>query len=416
MHTSPPLKAMIMLPASRNTILYACVYRLPQIVALITACLLSSAMAAAKAAFPSRPLDRAQVLVWMDFGESTRRVEKLISRAGIDFQPATDYLDLVKTLGAPAEFLDALGKLRAVGATPSYSAEQQAAFGQLSACLTLARKGQDSDAVKECQVATSSDPSVTYFALAEVLMRQRRVEDALAALRLAAKADPSIPETHNFLGLALGDLGDKRGAKKEFQKAIQLDPDFDSPYNNLGGLALQERDLKTAGEEFRQALRVDPDSASSHNNLAATLILGGNLDGGIAELRKAVLLEPEVAFRHSGLADALVRKKDFEGAVGEYRQALALEPKSAQLHAELALILWRLQRTDQALAECEAAGQSPGLNDQIRNACAPIQQQAASNESQPGTTAATRPSGTNAPLGLVRLPQSLRGTGWEVVQ
>ena len=105
MHTSPPLKAMIMLPASRNTILYACVYRLPPIVALITACLLSSVSAAAKEVFPSRPLDRAQVLVWMDFGESTQRVEKLISRAGIDFQPATDYLDLVKTLAPPPSFL-----------------------------------------------------------------------------------------------------------------------------------------------------------------------------------------------------------------------------------------------------------------------------------------------------------------------
>jgi hypothetical protein len=42
-----------------------------------------------------------QVLVWMDFGESVRWVKKLIDRAGIDFEPTSEYLALLKTLGAP---------------------------------------------------------------------------------------------------------------------------------------------------------------------------------------------------------------------------------------------------------------------------------------------------------------------------
>src|SRR5208283_1420407 len=88
------------------------------IVVLIAAYVLRCGSLAAKGAFPSRPLDRAQVLVWMDFGESTRRVKKLIERAGIDFEPTSEYLALLKSLGAPAGFVDAVGKLRPTG-TPS---------------------------------------------------------------------------------------------------------------------------------------------------------------------------------------------------------------------------------------------------------------------------------------------------------
>jgi uncharacterized protein len=390
--------------------------RRPTIVALVAAYLFSFGSVSGKDAFPSRPLDRTQVLVWMDFGESIRRVKKLINRAGIDFEPTSEYLALLKTLGAPTDFVDALGKTQAAGTTSTYPAEQDAAFGHLSSCLTLARKGQVSDAVKECQTATGFEPSVTYFALADVLMRQRKVEDAVAALRLAEKANPSIPETHNLLGLALGDRGDKRAAKKEFQKAIKIDPDYDSPYNNLGYLALQERDLKTADEEFRQALRVDPDSASAHNNLAAVRMMRHNLDGGIAEMRKAVQLEPESAFRHSGLAEALMMKKDYEGAVGEFRQALALEPKRAEWHAKLALILWQLQRRDQAVAECQAAGQGAGFDDRIRTACEAIHQQVSLSTSQPSAQATASSMKTETSVPVVRLPQGMRGAGWEVVE
>ena len=245
----------------------------------------------------------------MDFGESTRRVEKLIGRAGVDFQPTSDYLTLLKTLGAPPAFLDAIGRLRPTGTPSTYSPDQETGFGHLSACLTLASKGQFPDAERECQAATNSEPSVTYFALADVLSRERNYEAALRAVRSAEKADPSIPDTHILLGLVLAERGDKRGAKKEYRKAIQLDPDYDSPYNNLVALALQERDLKAAYEEVREALRVDPDSAATHNNLGTILLMQHDLDGGIAELRKAVLLEPNVAFRHSGLAEALIHEK-----------------------------------------------------------------------------------------------------------
>ena len=159
------------------------------IVALISAYLFMSGATNAKDAFPARPLDRAQVLAWMDFGESTSRVKKLIERAGIDFEPTGDYLALLKNLGAPAGFVEAVGKQHPTGAPSKYSPAQQAGFDHLSTCLTMAKTGRFEEAENHCQAATSFEPGVTDFALGEVLIRERKYEAALGALRSAAHAD-----------------------------------------------------------------------------------------------------------------------------------------------------------------------------------------------------------------------------------
>ena len=78
------------------------------------------------------------------------------------------------------------------------------------------------------------------------------------------------------------------------------------------------------------------------------------------------------------------------------------------------MIFWQLHRTDQALAECQAAGQGAGFDDRIRNACETIHQQVALSASQPGTAASASSGGVATPTPLLRLPLALAGAGGEV--
>jgi len=383
----------------------------------VAALALNCAYPAEKGAFPSRPLDRTQVLVWMDFGEAAGRVETLIGRAGVDFKPSDEYLELLKSIGAPADLLETLRKLQPTGTPARDTPAQQAAFGQLSKCLTLARQSQFVDAEKECQAATSAEPSVSYNALGDVLLREQKFQVALAALRSAEKADPSVPEIHNWLGLTLRRLGDMSGAKKEYEKAVELDREYETPHCNLADLALIKHDLKRAESEAREALRLDPSSASAHNNLAGVFLFKGDVDDMIAELRTAAQLEPGGVFRHSALAQALLMKKDYEGAAAEYRTALSLAPDWAEGHARLARVLLELHRPDEAVAECQAAGQVVRhMSNELRAECDAIREQAAAAATRPGAAGTTSQGGTAAPLQGMPLPRNLQVMHDNIVQ
>src|ERR1017187_6299177 len=128
----------------------------------------TTAVYSAQTAFPAKPLDRAQVLVWMDFGDESGRVMQLIGRVGIDFQPTPEYLQLLKDSGGSAALIDSVTHAKM---TPAAAGMGDDAFGHLSGCMLLAHKKQFVQAQKECAAATSEEASVSYFALGNVLIK-----------------------------------------------------------------------------------------------------------------------------------------------------------------------------------------------------------------------------------------------------
>jgi tetratricopeptide (TPR) repeat protein len=300
-------------------------------------------MYSAQPAFPAKPLDRAQVLVWMDFGDESGRVTQLIGRVGIDFQPTPEYLQLLKDSGASAALIDAVTQAKK---TPAAATMGDVALGHLSGCMILAHKKQFAEAQKECSAATPEEPSITYFALGNVLLKAGDAAAALEAFRSAEKADPGIPDTHNYAGLAIQALANAKlspqlaqlgykdfdGALKEYQQAIKLDRDYDTPHNNEADIDLVKGDSAAADREVREALRIAPDSASAHHNLASVYVEQKKLPDAIAEFRKAEALDPNTAFRHATLAGMLDITGDHTAAAAEYERAIALEPGDTNFH------------------------------------------------------------------------------------
>ena len=242
------------------------------LVTVVILCFASSFLspALAQRKFPSKPLSRVQVLVWMDFGDESFRVVQLIGRAGIE--PSPEYLSLIKNLRASPKLLETLGVTHPLGSPAIPTPGEEAVFAHISSCMTLAAKKQFADAEKECEAATSDEPQITYFALGNVRLKEGKYQAAVDAFRAAEKADPAIPDTHNYAGLGLGSLHDEKGSKREFDEAIRLDSDYDTPHNNVAGAFLAVNDLGTASREIREALRINPESGTAHNNLGVVLL------------------------------------------------------------------------------------------------------------------------------------------------
>jgi uncharacterized protein len=308
------------------------VYALPAVRSVSLLALLASTccVCSAQTAFPQRPLDRAQILIWIDFGEEGNRVEQLIGRAGIGFQASPDYLSLLKDVGGDSKLLDAI--IRAKQTTTSGVGMSDTVFGQLVSCLKMASKKQYDAAEKACKAATSEEPGVTYFAFGNIELKQGKYDAALEAFRAAEKADPSVPDSHNYAGLVLQSKHDATGAEKEYQQAIQLDAAYDTPHNNLADMALEKNDVKTAERELREALRINPNSGSAHNNLAAVYFKQKKYADVLSEMRKAAEVEPNDPFRHAKLGEFLEATGDHAGAATEYRSAIVLAPGVERYH------------------------------------------------------------------------------------
>ena len=331
-----------------------------------------TAMYSAQTAFPAKPLDRARVLIWMDFGDESGRVIQLIGRVGIDFQPTPEYLQLLKDSGASAAQIDSVTHAKT---TPAATASMSdVAFGHLSGCTILAHKKQFAEAQKECSAATSEEPSVTYFALGKVLIKAGNAAAALDALRSAQIADPGIPETANYVGVVM-QIKDLDDAMKEYKQAIKLDPDYETPHSNLAVGLVQKGDLKGAEREAREALRIAPNSASAHNNLAGVYFKQKKMNDAVSEMRKAEELDPDWGFRHANLAALLDLTGDHAAAATEYERAVALEPDNTNFHGGLIRALAEKNDTGALLTECDAVEQRFPTDDRFRQVCAAVRGQ-----------------------------------------
>ncbi len=136
--------------------------------------------------------------------------------------------------------------------------------------------------------------------------------DAPAArghLEEALRVNPSA-EVHFNLGVALGMLGDDRGAAGHYRQAVSLDPGKAEAHYNLGLIVARQGGAREALGHFEEAIRSDPGSAGAHFNAALALAALGRIAEGREHVRAGLsLAEPgrrrELETYFQGLAPGL---------------------------------------------------------------------------------------------------------------
>jgi len=95
--------------------------------------------------------------------------------------------------------------------------------------------GQLADCEKTVQRALAIDPDDpgSLYLLGLLRYRQDRLDDALDALSLSARFNPTNAATQNFLGCVLADKGLHTAAETAMRKALQADPDYADAHFNL---------------------------------------------------------------------------------------------------------------------------------------------------------------------------------------
>ena len=298
------------------------------------------------------PLTMGQVLVWMDGGTESLRVEQLVERQGIDFDPTAELLDSLKVLNAKPSFLEKL-KSAKVTHSATGSVKEQTAYTELFKCLQKAFSGADAEAERECLAAETDEPSTARFALGLLAKRRGNSSEALRSFRAAVEAAPTIPDNHNYLAWAYRKLGELDHAEAEYREAMRLDPAYETPVSNLADIYLAKNDPVQAERYARQAIVLMKEDAWAHNELGIALCKQQKFTECLAELREAERLDPDDAFRHTQLGTMLWNTGKCSDAVHEFQQATKLDPSNSYTHIRLLTLLLQLGRKDETQTECE---------------------------------------------------------------
>ena len=194
--------------------------------------------------------------------------------------------------------------------------------------------GKKEAAVEVMQALARSHPDlvVVQSSLADILRREDRCAEAVAAYDAALALVPKVERSHWPLffsrGICQEKLRDWGKAEVDFRRALELKPGQPQVLNYLG-YSLVDRGLKLdeALEMIQQAVRAEPEAGYIIDSLAWAYFRLGRYEEALAPMEKASVLEPVDAVVTDHLGDVywmVGRKREAEF---QWHRALSFGPE-----------------------------------------------------------------------------------------
>ena len=208
-------------------------------------------------------------------------------------------------------------------------------------------------------VAKNSQDYRAWFDLGFVFNETDRRSEAIDAYRKAVAAKPDVFESNLNLGMLLAASGNAE-AETYVRAATQLKPS-DQPQEGLArawgilGDILREKQPADALNAYAEAAKLNPKEPRTHLAAANILEAQGDLAGAESEYRKVRELDPDSAEALEGLVRVYSRGKRWPEAEVSLREFLKGKPADAEVRARLGRVLMAQGRTDEGVAELEAA-------------------------------------------------------------
>lgn len=246
------------------------------------------------------------------------------------------------------------------------------AAGLLLVCLLLdggfpRHPSRRSEAELAARVAARPDDLRAVEALAKRYVDSDRPREAEALLSEAVARAPDDAKLHNRLGVARAMLGDRKGARAAFDRALVLEPNLASARANRARLAGGAGDMATALPDAREAVRLEPNDPE-YQRLLGNLLTEIQDHSGAADAYAAwARLSPRCREAHIAEGFACVRAERYAQGAAALRAARDLGPLEPPEALFLGLALAEAPTTPQDAAEAErllrgivAAGQDEG--------------------------------------------------------
>ena len=189
---------------------------------------------------------------------------------------------------------------------------------------------------------------------AKVDLFEKKLDDAVTALRSAINSRPEWAQAHFVLGTALAMKGDETGARSELARALEIDASLLPARRVLAQVHAGLRENEYAVEEGRRYLRERPDDVQLRILVAQSLIRMGKSEDAEREL----VAIPEEAYNaevHYAYGRLRMGKGDFVGAREQLTQALELLPTNHDILNSMYILDREQGRVEESIERIDAA-------------------------------------------------------------
>ena len=166
--------------------------------------------------------------------------------------------------------------------------------------------------------------------MANVLMGEDRVDDAISHYSSALSLKPDYADAHDNLGVALAKKGLMPNAIEEFRQTLALDPTIGVAHFNWGTALAHQGDLPGAIEHYQRALAINATNVEAHVNWGNALVRLARPEEAIAHYKAALAIRPGHAGAQMNWGVALAQAGKLDEAAEHFRAAILLDPGLAQ--------------------------------------------------------------------------------------
>jgi superkiller protein 3 len=214
------------------------------------------------------------------------------------------------------------------------------------------------------------DPTLrdTHLFIGEALYASGHVRASISELRAAAEGGQSNPAAAALLGDAYQALNQPEQAIAAYKQASALAPAA-AGYQLVLGICLEKLHRRVeAMEAYERALQLEPSYALAHIRLGILLANCGRREEGLAHCKRAVILAPRSVLAHNALGTVYTLYGQYVEARAEYYKAVELNPWFLFGQANLGSALEKMNLPEQAMVhfkECMriAAGEKQDMQD-----------------------------------------------------
>jgi arylsulfatase A-like enzyme/tetratricopeptide (TPR) repeat protein len=229
-------------------------------------------------------------------------------------------------------------------------------YAMIGLADTLVAQGKVDDAIAGYEHFLKQDPNNAQilYRLAQVQLDAGRDDAAAANFRKTLAVEPATARAEVGLGVVFFHDNKPGEAKAALARALAIDPKARWARYNMALIAESEGATAEALADYRAEIDGYPDAFKAHFNLGRLLGKSGDTTGAIASLKKCVEIEPDWPIGRFYLAQALLQSGDLDGAKSEALRALQIDDKSpyaALGHYVLADVYNRGGKEALALAE-----------------------------------------------------------------
>lgn len=202
----------------------------------------------------------------------------------------------------------------------------------LEHALDLFAEGETKEGLSHLSNAVKGNPKNTTLRYYYAYAQARYAQDAGAAkdqLEVLLTSDPEHPEAWYLMGELAENKHDFEGAKKCFEKAVEINPDYPDIHYRLGLLTIQyfPKEGQNAANYFREAIRQNAENVDAHYALANLLNEQfGKPEEALSHFEKVIELEPDHHFANYDLALLHHKLENAELARQYYEKATAIDP------------------------------------------------------------------------------------------